>query len=81
MRAVCPLSEDYAEPLRNRKAKNQANKPKQPIAMFTSDTYGNFVRVLETLLKVEREFQQIRAASMERPMFDPMEAFNTISNN
>ena len=75
MHAICPMCESYAEMLKDRRVKNIYNRPKQPIAMFRSETYTNFVMVLESLLKTEMETERIKKQLRDRPNFYSAPAF------
>mmetsp|Transcript_7051 Transcript_7051/g.11241 ORF Transcript_7051/g.11241 Transcript_7051/m.11241 type:complete len:158 (-) Transcript_7051:114-587(-) len=79
MHAICPMCESYAELLKERKAKNIYSRPKQPIAMFRSETYTNFIIVLETLLKTEAETERIKQQLRSRSQFFAGPAFLTMA--
>ena len=60
MRAICPLNQQFADQLKNRRAINVMNRPKHAISLFKSETYSNFVRALESLIDTELQTHRIK---------------------
>lgn len=54
-------------------------KPKHPISLWEGETYSNFVRVLEQLLKTEMAAQDIIDKLLKRSNFSPDKAFHTLA--
>jgi len=59
MNAVMPISDEFSKIMMNTKPKGVFMKPKHPISMWEGETYGIFIRVLESLLKTEMATQDI----------------------
>ena len=79
MNAVMPISDEFSKMMMSSKPKGVFMKPKHPISMWEGDTYGIFIRVLETLLKTEMATQDIIKKLLIRPKFSVERAFHTLA--
>lgn len=79
MNAIMPISDEFSKMMMSTKPKGVFMKPKHPISMWEGDTYGIFIRVIESLLKTEMATQDIIQKLLIRPKFSVERAFNTLA--
>lgn len=79
MNAVMPVSDEFSKIMMNTKPKGVFMKPKHPISMWEGETYGIFIRVIESLLKTEMATQDIIQKLLIRPKFSVERAFHTLA--
>ena len=76
---MTPMSKMYSTMLKLRRAKNRHGQPLRAITMFSSDTYTNFLRVLEALVTLETGTEEIRQKLKNYNGFSASSAFTTIA--